>query len=459
MNELIELLHVNDPVWNISPSDGRSTLHRDSYDKLFPKPNHFKSANARVESSKDSGEVAMGASQLVEVFLDTNKWKDMFSTIITKAKTFEILDTTATIRNGGSIHLMYEKMHVVSPLVAPREFFFIRFIQHTAPATWVVVDVSCDFIRHLQDTPSRTRKLPSGCMIQHKSNGKSFVTWIEHVEVDDKSSIDLVSYAYGAKRWITTLQRMCDRLACSIGIPTTPGHELERVIKSLEGRRNLMRLSHRMVKSLSEILSMMDKLDFPHLSELNNTGVRVSVRISRGTGQPNGLIVSAATSISLPISNKDLFDFLNDETTRPQWDVLSAGNPVNAVARISTGTDPGNCIAIMQPFVPKENLLMLQESSIDSLGASLVYAPIDLPAITSVVKGEDTERIQILPSGYLISNVSSTSDSILTIVLQLLTCYITKSQPLNMESVATMHSLMSSTVQRIKVVLGCPDLN
>lgn len=79
-----------------------------------------------------------------------------------------------------------------------------------------------------------------------------------------------------------------------------------------------MRLSHRMVKSLSEILNMSDRLDFPHLSELNNTGVRVSVRISRGTGQPNGLIVAAATSVSLPISNKDLFDFFNDETRRPK---------------------------------------------------------------------------------------------------------------------------------------------
>ncbi|KAL8476438.1 hypothetical protein ACS0TY_028926 [Phlomoides rotata] len=352
MNELIELLHVKDPLWNTSPSDGRSTLHRDTYDKLYPKPNHFKSPNARMESSKDSAEVAMAAGQLVEVFLNPNKWKDMFPTIITKVKTFEIIDTSATICNG-SIHLMYEKMHVLSPLVAPREFFFIRFIQHTAPATWVMVDVSYDFIKHLQDNPSRSWKLPSGCMIQDKSHGKSFVTWIEHVEVDDKSLThrlyrDVVSYAYGAKRWITTLQRMCDRLTCSMGIATSPRHELEGVINSVEGRRNLMRLSHRMVRSLSEILSMSDRLDFSHLSELNNTGVRISVRISRGTGLPNGLIVSAATSISLPFSNKELFDFLNDETRRPQWDVLSAGNPVNAIARISTGSDPGNCIAIMQ---------------------------------------------------------------------------------------------------------------
>lgn len=31
-----------------------------------------------------------------------------------------------------------------------------------------------------------------------------------------------------------------------------------------------------------------------------------------------------------------------------QWDVLSSGNPVSSVARISTGMDPGNCISIIQ---------------------------------------------------------------------------------------------------------------
>lgn len=49
------------------------------------------------------------------------------------------------------------------------------------------------------------------------------VTWVEHVEVDDKIQThrlyrDLVCgrIAYGAQRWIATLQRMCERFACSI---------------------------------------------------------------------------------------------------------------------------------------------------------------------------------------------------------------------------------------------------
>lgn len=74
---------------------------------------------------------------------------------------------------------MYEKRHIVSPLVAPREFFFIRYCRQLNPSTWVMVDVSYDFIKELQDTaPMRCWKLPSGCLIQDMSNGKSTVSSI-----------------------------------------------------------------------------------------------------------------------------------------------------------------------------------------------------------------------------------------------------------------------------------------
>lgn len=92
---------------------------------------------------------------------------------------------------------------------------------------------------------------------------------------------------------------------------------LHSVISSLEGQRNVMKLSHRMVKSFCEVLSMSDKLDFPHLSD-QNSGVRVSLRRSNGAGQPEGFIVSAATSLWLPLSKEDLFNFFKDEKKRAE---------------------------------------------------------------------------------------------------------------------------------------------
>ena len=140
-----------------------------------------------------------------------------------------------------------------------------------------------------------------------------------------------------------------------------------------------MDLSHRMVKNFWAMLSMSGKLDFPHLSELNNSGVRVSVRQSNEPGQPCGMVVSAASSLWLPRSCEDLLNFFRDEKTRSQvylyqehdffhqnqcilktvqnikisvllsqWDVLSSGNPVHEIAHISCGTHPGNCISIIQ---------------------------------------------------------------------------------------------------------------
>lgn len=73
MNELIELFRVNEPLWIKSAADGRSMLHRDSYDKLFPRSSHLKTTSARFESSKDSGEVAMAAIHLTEMLLDVVK--------------------------------------------------------------------------------------------------------------------------------------------------------------------------------------------------------------------------------------------------------------------------------------------------------------------------------------------------------------------------------------------------
>jgi homeobox-leucine zipper protein len=54
------------------------------------------------------------------------------------------------------------------------------------------------------------------------------VTWVEHVEVDERGVHNLykqivsTGHAFGAKRWVATLDRQCERLASSMAtnIPT-----------------------------------------------------------------------------------------------------------------------------------------------------------------------------------------------------------------------------------------------
>ncbi|XP_059451983.1 homeobox-leucine zipper protein ROC8-like [Corylus avellana] len=482
MDELIRLLRINEPVWIKSPADGRYVLHRDSYERMFPTANHLRNATARIESSRDSGMVAMSGMHLVEMIIDSDKWSDLFPTIVTKAKTIQVLETGTSGNRSGSLQLMYEQMHILSPLVPPREFYFLRHCQQIELGMWVIVDVSYECPKEKSSLPSRSWRLPSGCMIQDLPNGCSKVTWVEHVEVDDKTQThrlyrDLIcgATAYGAERWVATLRRMCERFAYSMG-ETTPCCELGGGVFTLpEGKKSIVKLSHRMVKNFCGILSMSGKLDFPQLSEVNNSGVRVSVRNSTEPGQPCGMIVSAATSLWLPLPPHNVFNFFRDERTRVQWDVLSSGNPVHEIAHISNGSHVGNCTSIIRPSIPNESMLILQETCIDTLGSLVVYAPIDMPAINIALSGEDPSDVPILPSGFVISsdgrpeigssgastseNTEKSSGSLLTVAFQILVSSPSSPKQVNVESVATVNTLISSTVQRIKTALNCSDLD
>ena len=87
-----------------------------------------------------------------------------------------------------------------------------------------------------------------------------------------------------------------------------------------EGKRSLMNLSHRMVKSFCGTLNMTGRLDVPQIAE--NSGVRVSVRESTEIGQPTGKVVHAGTSFWLPHPPQTVFDFLIDDKTRFQVSLL-----------------------------------------------------------------------------------------------------------------------------------------
>lgn len=70
---------------------------------------------------------------------------------------------------------MYEQMHILSPLVPPREFYFLRHCQQIELGMWVIVDVSYECPKEKSSLPSRSWRLPSGCMIQDLPNGCSKV--------------------------------------------------------------------------------------------------------------------------------------------------------------------------------------------------------------------------------------------------------------------------------------------
>nr|CAD1826194.1 unnamed protein product [Ananas comosus var. bracteatus] len=455
MEELIRLVQTDEPLWIKHGSDGREVLGIETYDRIFPKPgNQFRGPDIRVEASRDSGLVFMNSVALVDMFMDSSKWFEFFPTIISKTRTVEVLATGMAGRSG-SLLLMYEELHVLSPVVPTREFCFL---------------LQCPF---------SFARLPSGCLIQEMPNGYSKVTWIEHMEIEEKAPIHLLfrdlvgsGAAFGAHRWLTTLQRTCERFACLMAAGASP-RDIGGVIPSPEGKRSMMKLSQRMVNNFCASLSASHMHRWTSLSGLNDVGVRVTVHRSSDPGQPNGVVLSAATSLWLPVSCERVFSFFRDETMRTQWDVLSSGNSVQEVARITSGSHPGNCISLLRGLNSSQNsMLILQESCTDASGSLVIYAPIDIPAVNVVMSGEDPSNVALLPSGFTIlpdgrpgggGGASTSSNpmgaslgSLITVAFQILVSSLPSSK-LNVESVATVNNLISTTVQQIKAALNCPN--
>lgn len=118
-------------------------------------------------------------------------------------------------------------------------------------------------------------------------------------------------------------------------------------------------------------------------------------------------------------------------------------------------------------------MMIIQDSFIDALGGMMVYAPVDLNAAYAAISGQvDPAGIPILPSGFIISrdNRPSTaepveggpdkSSTLLTVAFQILVSGpTTHSGELNLEtSTATVNTLISSTIQRVKAMLNCNDV-
>ncbi|KAL9276089.1 hypothetical protein ACSQ67_026367 [Phaseolus vulgaris] len=496
MEELMKLLSMNEPFWFRSIVDGRFILQRDCYQRIFQRSNTLKGPHARVESSKDSRVVKMSGTELVEMFLNSEKWVDLFPTIVKKAQTIEVLESGSLRNRNGALQLMNAEMHILSPLVPTREFHFLRYCKQIEAGVWTIADVSVDSSTHKTSTVSTTRRLPSGLLIQEITEGLCrvywcchgntsavwtvllWVSWVEHVEVDDKIQThdlfrDLIcgNNAYGAERWVLALERMCERIA-SASSETIPSCESGGVIRSAESRRNIMRLTRRMVKTFCESLCMQDNTSFPHLTRMNNGGVRVAVRVNMSEpGEPKGMILSAATSFWLPLSPQHVFDYLIDDRKRAKWDVLCYGNAGHEIQRITTGSNPGNCISIMRPFIPKvNNIVVLQESYVDALGCVMLYAPFDMKALNYAMNGEDTSLFPILPSGFTISRdgkanvpegesgeVGKSGGSLVTLMFQILASSPSRMSMVDIEVVGNLNSLVTSTIENIKDALNCLD--
>ncbi|CAM0913875.1 unnamed protein product [Alopecurus aequalis] len=476
MDEVIRLAQAGDHVWvKIPGGDGREALNVETYDNIFSKPgSSYRAADLRVEGTRDSALVCMTAAALVDVFMDTNNWVEFFPSIVCNARTVDVLVNGINGRSESLI-LMYEELHMMTPVVPTREFSFLRYCRQIDQGLWAIADVSVDMQRDVHfGAPPRSRRLPSGCLIADMANGYSKVTWVEHMEIEEKMTSsplfrDIVQSgaAFGAHRWLGALQRACERCA---SLSSLGGMHADIAGVTAEGRRSMMKLSQRMVSSFCASMTASQHHQWTHMTGAagNDVCVRVSMHRNGDPGQPNGVVLSAATSVWLPVPCDHVFAFVRDESTRSQWDVLTHGNQVQEVSRIPNGGNPGNCISLLRGMQSSQNsMLVVQESCTDASGSLVVYSPIDIPAANVVMSGEDPSGIPLLPSGFSIwpehgggrsvagaSTSSPVAGSIVTVAFQILVSSLPSSK-LNAESIATVSDLINNTVRNLKIALNC----
>ncbi|KAH7366500.1 hypothetical protein KP509_18G081400 [Ceratopteris richardii] len=474
MEELYQVAEAGEPLW-IMGSNGVEVIQHDIYLHRFPRGIGPTPAGLRSETSRYTGLVPMNPSSLVEALMDMNQWAEMFPAMVSRVQTVEVLSIGIAGTYDGAIQLMFAEFHVPSPLVPTRESYFLRYSKRV-DHTWVVVDVSIDSLHG--NMSLRCRRRPSGCIIEEMSSGYSKVTWVEHIEADPRGVHGIFQHyvnsglAYGAVRWICSLQRHCERMAAVLA-NNVPFGEMN-VFPGAEGRSGMLKLAERMTNSFCGGVSASKAHTWVTLA--GNSGaddIQVLIRKSMNDpGRPPGIVLSAATSLWLSLPPLRVFNFLRNERFRTQWDILSNSGVVE-VFHVAKGQVAGNSVSLLRvnpTNSTSNNMLILQECCTDESCSLVVYAPVDLTAMSTVLKGGDPDAVALLPSGFAVLPDGSQSGSsvnvggarlkevvsggsLLTVTFQILVDHVPTAR-LSLGSVAKVNNLISNTVVYIKEALS-----
>uniref|UniRef100_A0ACD5VUS3 Uncharacterized protein n=1 Tax=Avena sativa TaxID=4498 RepID=A0ACD5VUS3_AVESA len=236
LEELTTMSCSGEPLWVRSVETGRDILNYDEYLRLFRRDDGDDAGDQRtawsVEASRESGVVYLDTMQLVHAFMDVNQWKELFPPMIGKASTLDIIRSGENDDHDGVVQLMFAEVQTLTPMVPTREFCFARYCRKLAAEKWAVADVSFDKAESgVGTSPPLVRcwRNPSGCIIEEQTNGHSKVTWVEHTKLRESAAIPSTyraftasGLAFGARRWVATLQLRCERTVFSVAtnVPT-----------------------------------------------------------------------------------------------------------------------------------------------------------------------------------------------------------------------------------------------
>ncbi|KAK6125001.1 hypothetical protein DH2020_041275 [Rehmannia glutinosa] len=480
-DELRKMATNSEPLWIRSYETGREILNYDEYMKEFCAENGKNKqimTKKSIEASRESGVIFVDLPWLVQSFMDANQWKELFPCLVAKAATVDVICSGEGPKGDGAVHLMFAEIQMLTPMVATRELYFVRHCKQLSANQWAIVDVSIDKVEdNIDASLQKCRKRPSGCIIEDKSNGHCKVTWVEHLECQKSTVHSLYrtivnsGLTFGAKHWISTLQQQCERLvflvATNVPIKDSSG------VATLAGRKSILKLAQRMTWNFCRAVGDSSYNSWNKITTKTGDDIRVSSRKNlNDPGEPLGTILSAVSCVWLPVSHHVLFDFLRDENRRNEWDIMSNGSTIQSIANLAKGQDRGNAVTTLAMKSDEHNMWVLQDSSTNAYESMVVYAPVDINGMQSVMTGCDSSNIAVLPSGFSIlpdgiesrpfvitsrpEEKSTEGGSLLTIAFQILISN-SPTAKLSVDSVDSVNTLISCTLQNIKSSLQCED--
>ncbi|XP_047958030.1 homeobox-leucine zipper protein PROTODERMAL FACTOR 2-like [Salvia hispanica] len=423
---------------------------RDLNENVECQPGHVS-----FDGSRANGVVYRSPVCLVSMFMDEDKWTSTFSNIVSKAINLAALTTGDMENANGSVQVMYAEFHICSPLISPRQVYFVRQSRRIDNDTWVVADVSLETI-YPNPFPASKRK-PSGCLIQALGDGVSKVTWVEHTSEREGLAPSMFKallesgVAYSAKRWISTLERQCERIAT-----------LEARGDSLDdrgsgaARNGLLRLAGGMTRDFNlKIFSTMEGgWSGVNLPGVDGILIKNWLILDDLQQIPPRVAVSIATSVWLPVKQDQVFNFLRNEQNRAKWDILAHGMEVEEVVRISSPRNSTDSISVVSQCSKRGVITYLQESYNDSVACYTGYAPVDVRTMHHILQGGTADSVAILPSGFVVLPDGSTDQSsILTVAFQIIDEELTTPEELPESSLITACTLIRDTVSLIQTAL------
>uniref|UniRef100_A0A453FK09 START domain-containing protein n=2 Tax=Aegilops tauschii subsp. strangulata TaxID=200361 RepID=A0A453FK09_AEGTS len=483
LEELKTMCSSGEPLWVRSVETGRDILNYDEYVRLFRRDDGpgDRRAGWSVEASRETGLVYLDATKLVYAFMDVNQWKELFPSMISKASTLDVIRTRDDDDgHDGVVQLMFAEVQMLTPMIPTREFYFARYCKKLAAEKWVIVDVSFDKAEaDVGTSPLLTCwKNPSGCIIEEQANGHSRVTWMEHTRCRECAvpsmyrAVTASGLAFGARRWVATLQLQCERMVfwVATNVPTRDNSG----VSTLAGRRSVLKLAHRMTSSLCRVMGGSRGLAWSRAPRAGAGDVRLTSRTNAGDpGEPQGLIACAVLSTWLPVSPTALLDFLRDESRRPEWDVTLAGRAVQCRVNLTKGKDRCNCVTayVSSRADGQGGEWVVQDSCTSPCESIVAYAPVDAAVLQPVISGHDSSGVALLPCGFAVvpdglearpavirsrREDGAAAGSLVTVAFQVLASS-SPAAALSPESAETVTSLVSCTLRRVKKALGCQD--